>query len=107
MYTDAFVFINDYSALLHNTPKGSIAEEGLLIAESQSGICKVISYSPLHNVTLAQMEEAAIEKVVHVWQQEFIEISKNKKFVTIQRQNYRFSMSYLDLRFIFSAIWSL
>jgi UDPglucose--hexose-1-phosphate uridylyltransferase len=75
-YTDSFVFVNDYSALLADTPDGEYNVSGLLKAESQKGICKVISFSPRHDLTLAQMEVSAIEKVVDVWVNEFIEISK-------------------------------
>ena len=68
VYENSFVFVNDFSALLNNTPKGSINESDLLIAESQSGICKVISFSPRHDLMLAQMKIAVIKKVVDVWQ---------------------------------------
>jgi UDPglucose--hexose-1-phosphate uridylyltransferase len=74
-YTDAFVFVNDFSALLNNTPNGDVNINNLLIANAQKGICKVISFSPKHNLTLAEMQVNDIAKVVKVWQQQFAELS--------------------------------
>lgn len=45
-YTDSFVFTNDFSALLSDTPEGEVNVDGLLQALSQKGICRVISLSP-------------------------------------------------------------
>lgn len=83
-YKDSFVFTNDFSALLIDTPKGEIDEENLLIANSESGICKVICFSPRHDLTLPQMSVEAIEKVIELWQKEFEELSANPSIKYIQ-----------------------
>lgn len=70
-YTGPFSFVNDFSALLSNTPHGEYDEKGLLTAKSESGICKVICFSPQHDLTLPQMSVEAIEKVVGLWKNEF------------------------------------
>ncbi|PQJ20811.1 UDP-glucose--hexose-1-phosphate uridylyltransferase [Tenacibaculum sp. SG-28] len=69
-YKDVYVFSNDFAALQASSPKFSY-EEGLIRAESEKGICKVICFSPDHSKSLADMEVAAIQKVVEVWQQEY------------------------------------
>jgi UDPglucose--hexose-1-phosphate uridylyltransferase len=74
-YEHAFVFVNDFSALLHDTPEGNMNESNLLVANAQKGICKVISFSPKHNLTLAEMSTHDIVKVIDVWQQQFTELS--------------------------------
>ena len=74
-YREPFSFVNDFSALLSNTPEGGCDEEGLLSAKSESGICKVICFSPQHNLTLPQMSVGAIEQVIELWQREFKELS--------------------------------
>lgn len=74
-YTNPFVFVNDYSALLNESPKGKINYDDLLVAESQKGICKVISFSPNHHLTLAEMAIDDILKVIDVWQDEFRNLS--------------------------------
>jgi UDPglucose--hexose-1-phosphate uridylyltransferase len=84
VYTDAYVFTNDFSALLSDTPTGEVNKDGLLIAKSESGICRVICFSPDHSLTLPLMSEDAIEKVIELWQKEFTELSANPQIKYIQ-----------------------
>lgn len=83
-YKETFVFTNDFSTLLANTPVGEINKRDLLVAKSESGICKVICFSPNHSLTLPLMAEEDIQKVVNLWQEEFIELSKNDGIKYIQ-----------------------
>ena len=83
-YETVFVFNNDYAALLKNTPDGKGNIGNLLLSESQSGICRVICFSPRHDLTLAQMEINEIYEVVNVWQREFKELSQNNNIKYIQ-----------------------
>jgi UDPglucose--hexose-1-phosphate uridylyltransferase len=83
-YKETFVFTNDFSALIKDAPSGEINENNLLVAKSESGICKVICFSPNHSLTLPLMEETDIEKVITVWQKEFHEVSKNEWIKYIQ-----------------------
>ena len=54
-YDDTFVFENDYAALLPTTPESRVAQGDLLIAESESGLCRVMCFAPSHDLTLARM----------------------------------------------------
>ncbi|GGH58828.1 UDPglucose--hexose-1-phosphate uridylyltransferase [Filimonas zeae] len=83
-YTDSFVFTNDYSALLADTPVGELNKGGLLQARSESGICRVISFSPDHSLTLPQLTVPAITKVVELWTEEFKQLSANPAIKYIQ-----------------------
>lgn len=83
-YKEPYSFVNDFSALLADTPAGGYDEEGLLSVKSESGICKVICFSPEHNVTLPQMSVEAIEKVIELWQKEFNELAANPQIKYIQ-----------------------
>ena len=74
-YKDVFVFVNDFSALQDDSEVFSF-NEGLLKAESEQGICKVICFSPDHSKSLAQMTVKDIQKVICAWQSEFISLSK-------------------------------
>jgi UDPglucose--hexose-1-phosphate uridylyltransferase len=65
------VFVNDYSALLPDTPEGSLGEDDLFVARSERGICKVICFSPRHDLTIPLMEAIDIRKVVDVWEREY------------------------------------
>ncbi|HLS97002.1 MAG TPA: UDP-glucose--hexose-1-phosphate uridylyltransferase [Sphingobacterium sp.] len=83
-YKDSFVFINDFSALLADTALDSFDEENLLIAETERGICKVISFSPRHDLTLPEMAVGEIAAVVDLWQREFGDLSKHEWIKYIQ-----------------------
>ena len=79
-YQSTFVFRNDFSALLVDTPEGSVEDGELFRAESERGVCKVICFSPRHDLTIPEMEVEAIAKVVDVWQREYLELG-SKEFV--------------------------
>lgn len=66
-YTSTFVFDNDYPALLPDIPPVGMDEQGLLVATSERGICRVICFSPRHDLSLPQMAEAEIRRVIDVW----------------------------------------
>ena len=73
-YTSTFVFDNDYSSLLPDTPKGESRESSLMIAETERGICRVICFSPRHDLTIANMEPRDVARVVHVWAAQYREL---------------------------------
>jgi UDPglucose--hexose-1-phosphate uridylyltransferase len=81
-YQSTYVFTNDFSALLQNTPSEKLKYDDLLIAKTESGICRVVNFSPRHDLTLAEMKDDDIEKVITVWQEEF------KTLGSMQQINY-------------------
>jgi UDPglucose--hexose-1-phosphate uridylyltransferase len=83
-YSDVFVFTNDFSALLPDTPSGEMNVDGLLQAKSEKGICRVISFSPRHDLTLAEMKSSEIKKVIDLWQKEFAALAQDKDLHYIQ-----------------------
>ena len=72
-YTGTHVFRNDFSALLPDTPSIQY-EEGMLIARSERGLCRVICFSPRHDLTLGEMPLADIRPVVDTWVDQYEEI---------------------------------
>ncbi len=82
-YSDTYVFNNDFAALLPDTASENY-NSGLLKAESESGICKVICFSPDHSLTLAEMDEVALAKVVNTWKAQYIELAANPHIRNIQ-----------------------
>lgn len=70
-YEKTFVFTNDFSALLEETPEGGVAPHELLRAEGVRGVCRVICFSPRHDLTMAEMEVRDLEAVVDTWTAEF------------------------------------
>ena len=83
-YQDTFVFTNDFSSLLPETASGRTKGHTLLVAKSEKGICRVVNFSPRHDLTLAEMETSAIEKVVDVWQKEFASLGSDKRINHVQ-----------------------
>ncbi len=79
-YTETFVFDNDFAALLPETPQEKVSRGELLIAEGEPGVCRVICFSPRHDLTLARMDVAAIRKVVDVWVEQFLDLG-SKEFI--------------------------
>lgn len=82
-YSEPYAFVNDYSALLPDTAELNY-EEGLLKAETEKGICKVVCFSPDHSLTLPLMKVSEITKVVQIWKTEFAELGKNPDINYIQ-----------------------
>ena len=75
-YKETFVFQNDFSALIPDATGFSYNESNLLIAKGEAGLCRVICFSPRHDLTLADMEVEDIKKVVDVWQNQYNELGK-------------------------------
>ena len=70
-YTGTFVFENDYAAL---QPGGTAHEEnvsGLLVAQAEQGNCRVVCFSPRHDLTLAKLSNAELRAVVDVWTEQY------------------------------------
>jgi len=75
-YDSPFAFNNDFASLVNETPEGDYAEGQLLIAKSQRGECRVICFSPRHDLTLPRMDVVDIQKVVNLWKEEFLRLAK-------------------------------
>jgi len=82
-YKDVFIFTNDFAALQKDSHAFEV-NDGLLIAKSETGICKVICFSPDHSKSLAEMEVEEIKKVVNAWQKEYEELGKNEMINYVQ-----------------------
>lgn len=73
IYKETFVFQNDYSAVMPKSSGDTNRQENsgvdsLFRAEEVNGRCMVICYSPDHDVTLPQMSQSQIIKVIETWQ---------------------------------------
>ena len=72
-YSGTFSFTNDFAALLPDTPDGRV-NNGLLTAESERGLCRVICFSPRHDLTLPLLGIPALEGVVTTWMREYTDL---------------------------------
>lgn len=90
-YSSTHVFVNDFSALLPadvapatepETVSPDLASP-LLRAEAVSGICRVICFSPRHDLTLAHFSEAEIRQVIDVWANQTAELGERYRWIQI------------------------
>ena len=72
-YPATFVFENDFGALKPDLPGIALDEsgKGLIVAETESGICRVVCFSPRHDLTISLMTLAEIRSVVDAWTREY------------------------------------
>jgi UDPglucose--hexose-1-phosphate uridylyltransferase len=83
-YTGTFVFDNDFAALKPETPTGEIEEKELLIARSEAGRCRVVCYSPRHDLTMARMSVPEVRNVVDTWAEEFCQLAAQPHIRAVQ-----------------------
>lgn len=83
-YKSTYVFTNDFAALVEGTPAGTFEKGGLLKARSVSGICRVICFSPRHDLTLPEMPVEEIVKVIELWQKEYQELGNHPDVQYVQ-----------------------
>jgi UDPglucose--hexose-1-phosphate uridylyltransferase len=81
-YEHTFVFQNDFSALLPVSPEES-AGEGLLRAQGVTGECRVICFSPRHDLTLAKMDVPDITRVVDTWADQITDLGGRYPWVQL------------------------
>jgi len=83
-YDSTYVFTNDFAALLPASPDDTPYEDGLLVAEPEPGLCRVICYSPRHDLNMARLGVERVKKVVDVWCREFEELGAREDIGYVQ-----------------------
>lgn len=83
LYEETYVFRNDFAALTDDQGSGSTEELGLLRAQRVRGECRVLCFSPRHNLTLAQMSVEEIERVCILWANETTELRQRWEWVQV------------------------
>ncbi len=82
-YTEPFSFQNDFAALLPQEDRRS-ESDGLLVAQTETGLCKVICFSPDHSLTLPDMSVEDVTKVIQKWKSEYLELGSRKDINYVQ-----------------------
>jgi UDPglucose--hexose-1-phosphate uridylyltransferase len=73
-YISTFVFDNDFAALLPDEIPPHASDHPLLTAAAERGICRVVCFSPRHDLTLPELDKASIENVVIAWTEQSVEL---------------------------------
>ena len=76
VYSQTYAFDNDFPALLREkqTTTAETTGSSLLVAEPETGRCRVICFSPKHNLSLPGMDVAGVAEVIHTWLRETAEL---------------------------------
>ncbi len=82
-YAETFVFTNDFAALLPDVPAAPEPPSPLLDARAVGGTCRVICFSPRHDLTLAQFELPDLRRVVDVWAEQTEELGRSWRWVQV------------------------
>jgi len=83
-YTGTFAFDNDFAALQPDIPNGEFGDRGLLVAASEAGRCRVVCFSPRHDLTMAHMNIRDLRPVVDTWAEEFAALAADPKINAVQ-----------------------
>lgn len=83
-YTSTFVFENDFAALLPTGPNSDVSQGRFFQAQAETGICRVICFSPRHDLTLAEMPLEAIRQVIDVWADQITELGNRPEIRYVQ-----------------------
>ncbi|MSR84645.1 MAG: UDP-glucose--hexose-1-phosphate uridylyltransferase [Candidatus Latescibacteria bacterium] len=78
-YSSTLVFDNDFAALLPPAVEGpppSGLDSPLFRAEAAAGLCRVVCFSPRHDLTLPQLPLPAVEAVIHTWAEQTAELAR-------------------------------
>jgi len=91
-YKSTFVFDNDFAALRPDTSLDRFERGALLVAEAEPGVCRVVCFTPKHNLTMANMEIGALRLVVDTWAEQFSQLGARPVLDYVQIFENRGSM---------------
>jgi UDPglucose--hexose-1-phosphate uridylyltransferase len=75
-YTATYTFENDYPALLPPSEAAPPEAEGLLEAQIEPGICRVMCFSPRHDLAVPRMSPQELRGVIEGWVQQYAELGR-------------------------------
>jgi UDPglucose--hexose-1-phosphate uridylyltransferase len=81
-YERTFTFTNDFAALRPDTPEGSI-DAGIPQLRTGPGTCRVLCFSPRHDLDLARVSVPEIGHVVDLWTEQTAELGREYRSVLV------------------------
>lgn len=88
-YDGTWWFTNDYAALLPDawepSPNGDgpPADDGLLVSEPVSGTCRVLCFSPRHDLALSRASNAQVRQVIDLWSDQYTDLAARWAYVQV------------------------
>jgi UDPglucose--hexose-1-phosphate uridylyltransferase len=75
-YSGTYAFDNDFPALLSEVEPLQYQQNGLLIAQTDRGICRVLCFAPRHDLTVPRMNAQELRGVVDAWVEQYTSLSQ-------------------------------
>ena len=82
-YTQTYVFTNDFAALLPDSPEVDHSHSQLLQAGTVRGTCRVVCFSPRHDLTLPQLPVDEVRIVINTWADQVTELAQTYRWVQV------------------------
>ena len=104
-YSSTYIFDNDFPALMspdqaippsradqdndqNSSPGISLmkraSEKGLLVKEAESGVCRVVCFSPRHDLSLPELSNGQISAVVQTWIDQTLDFQEQESIRYVQ-----------------------
>ncbi len=84
LYQETFVFDNDFAALLPPGEDEAPAGAGLLVLEPEAGYCRVVCFSPRHDLSLPELPLEQVARVVQTWIDQTRELGSQPRIKYVQ-----------------------
>lgn len=104
-YSGTYVFDNDFAALL-DRPGESTSSDDLFQAVPERGICRVMCFSPRHDLTLALMDSVGVRSVVDTWVEQYEDLAERPHIGYVQIFENRGAMMGCSNPHPHCQIWS-
>jgi UDPglucose--hexose-1-phosphate uridylyltransferase len=82
-YTGTFVFDNDHPSVGFEAPQTLQRPTGIYRNQPARGIARVVCYSPIHSLALAELEPHEIENLLGVWQEQYRELGAREEITNV------------------------
>ncbi len=82
-YTTTFVFTNDFAALMPDVPPAAPDADPLFRSASVPGECRVICFSPRHDLTFAELPGDDVRRVVDLWADQTADLGARYRWVQV------------------------
>jgi UDPglucose--hexose-1-phosphate uridylyltransferase len=82
-YPGTYVFANDFPALTDSRAPLAPLDSGLLQSRPALGACRVLCFSPRHDLSLAEMTPPEIRAVVDAWTDQTEELGRTFRWVQV------------------------
>ena len=83
-YSETYAFDNDFPALLPEGESLHYEENSLLVAQTDVGLCRVLCFSPRHDLTVPRMSARELRGVIDAWAEQFTSLAESPRVRHVQ-----------------------